>query len=91
MSNELVDIEGKIKQIIADLGVNIPSNVQSIIDTLITGIQAVQGLIPADKKAEVEGIEQSVLKILEASAVVESEISKLVNYKKQGQENPATA
>lgn len=91
MSNELVDIEGKIKQIIADLGVNIPSNVQSIIDTLITGIQAVQGLVPADKKAEVEGIEQSVLKILEASAVVESEISKLVNYKKQGQENPATA
>lgn len=91
MSNELVDIEGKIKQIIADLGVNIPSNVQSIIDTLITGIQAVQGLVPADKKAEVEGIEQSVLKILEASAVVESEISKLVNYKKQSQENPATA
>lgn len=91
MSNELVDIEGKIKQIIADLGVNIPSNVQSIIDTLITGIQAVQGLVPADKKAEVEGIEQSVLKILEASVVVESEISKLVNYKKQGQENPATA
>lgn len=91
MSNELVDIEGKIKQIIADLGVNIPSNVQSIIDTLITGIQAVQGLVPTDKKAEVEGIEQSVLKILEASAVVESEISKLVNYKKQGRENPATA